>query len=69
MLNVVDVMMFEVVYLVVGVGEYSLFECEVIGFGSIVSYDVILNGKVFDLVICELVNNFVNGIEIGVWKL
>lgn len=40
-----------------------------IGFGGIVSYDLIFNGKVFDLVMCEVVNKLVNVVDSGVWKL
>ena len=68
-LNVVDVTTSEVVYSVAGAGEYSLSEREVIGFGSTASYDATLNGKVLDLAIRESVNNLVNGIETGAWKL
>ena len=68
-LNVVDVTTSEVVYSVAGAGEYSLSEREVIGFDSTASYDATLNGKVLDLAIRESVNNLVNGIESGAWKI
>ena len=68
-LNVVDVTTSEVVYSVAGAGEYSLSEREVIGFGSTASYDATLNGKVLDLAIRESINNLVNGIESGAWKI
>lgn len=68
-LNVVDVTTTEVVYSVSGAGEYSLSNREVVGFGSTASYDATLNGKVLDLAMREAVNNLVNGIESGSWKL
>jgi len=68
-LNVVNVQTSEVVYATQGAGEYSLSEREVIGFGSTASYDSTLNGKVLDLAIREAVDNLVNGLESGAWRL
>lgn len=68
-LNIVDVSTSAVVYSVTGAGEYSLSEREVIGFGSTASYDATLNGKVIDLAMREAVNNLVDGLENGSWKI
>lgn len=68
-LNIVDVKTSEIVFSVAGAGEYSLSEREVIGFGSTASYDATLNGKVLDLAIRESVNNLVNGMESGAWRI
>jgi len=68
-LNIVDVTTSELVFTSSGAGEYSLSEREVIGFGSTASYDSTLNGKVLDLAIREAVNNLVEGIESGAWKI
>jgi len=68
-LNVVNVQTSEVVFSTQGAGEYSLSEREVIGFGSTASYDSTLNGKVLDLAIREAVNNLVQGVESGAWRL
>lgn len=68
-LNVVNVQTSEVVYSTQGAGEYSLSEREVIGFGSTASYDSTLNGKVLDLAIREAVDNLVQGLESGAWRL
>jgi curli biogenesis system outer membrane secretion channel CsgG len=68
-LNIVDVTTSELVYTSQGAGEYSLSEREVVGFGSTAGYDSTLNGKVLDLAVREAINNLVNGIESGSWKL
>lgn len=68
-LNIVDMMMLEVVVLSQGVGEFSLLNCEVIGFGGIVGYDLMFNGKVLDFVIQEVVNYFVDQVDVGVLKV
>jgi curli biogenesis system outer membrane secretion channel CsgG len=68
-INVVDVTNSELVFSSQGAGEYSLSEREVVGFGSTAGYDSTLNGKVLDLALREAVNNLVNGIESGAWKL
>jgi curli biogenesis system outer membrane secretion channel CsgG len=68
-LNIVDVTTSELVFSAQGAGEFSLSEREVIGFGSNAGYDATLNGKVLDLAIREAVNNLVNGIESGNWKI
>ena len=68
-LNIVDVTTSELVFSSQGAGEFSLSEREVIGFGSTAGYDATLNGKVLDLAIREAVNNLVNAIENGTWKL
>lgn len=68
-LNVVNVETSEVVYSTQGAGEYALSEREIIGFGSTASYDSTLNGKVLDLAIREAVNNLVQGVESGAWRL
>tara|TARA_Y100001960_G_C14721055_1_gene852404 strand:- start:785 stop:1444 length:660 start_codon:yes stop_codon:yes gene_type:complete len=62
-LNVVDVKTSEVVYSVQGAGEYSLFNREVIGFGSTASYDATLNGKVLDLAVREAVNQLIENVN------
>lgn len=68
-LNIVDVTTSELVFSSQGAGEYSLSEREVVGFGSTAGYDSTLNGKVLDLAVREAVNNLVNGIENGSWKI
>jgi len=68
-LNVVNVETSEVVYSTQGAGEYALSEREIIGFGSTASYDSTLNGKVLDLAIREAVDNLVQGVESGAWRL
>lgn len=68
-LNIVDVNTSELVYSVQGAGEFSLSQREVVGFGSTAGYDATLNGKVLDLAIREAVNNLVNGMETGSWKI
>lgn len=68
-LNIVDVTTSELVFTSQGAGEYSLSEREVVGFGSTAGYDSTLNGKVLDLAVREAINNLVNGIESGTWKL
>jgi len=67
-LNIVNVQTSEVVYSVLGAGEYVLSNREVLGFGSTASYDSTLNGKVLDLAIREAVNRLVEGVEHGNWK-
>jgi curli biogenesis system outer membrane secretion channel CsgG len=67
-LNVVDVHTSQVVYSVQGAGEYTLSTREVLGFGSVSSYDSTLNGKVLDLAIREAINRLVEGLEQGKWK-
>lgn len=69
MLNVVNVHTSEVVYSAQGAGEYNLSNREVLGFGGSAGYDSTLNGKVLDLAIREAVNNLLNGIEAGYWRL
>lgn len=66
-LNVVDVTSSEVVYSVLGAGEYALSDREVLGFGGTSSYDSTLNGKVLDLAMREAVNRLVDGVEQGKW--
>jgi curli biogenesis system outer membrane secretion channel CsgG len=66
-LNIVDVLTSEVVYSAQGAGEYELSQREIIGFGSTVSYDSTLNGKVLDLAMREAVNRLVEGLERGHW--
>ncbi len=67
-LNIVDVETSAVVYSVMGAGEYSLSNREVVGFGGTASYDATLNGKVLDLALREAVNNLVNGIQSNQWQ-
>lgn len=67
-LNVVDVKTAEVVHSVQGAGEYALSEREVLGFGSIASYDSTLNGKVLDLAVREAVNNLVIDVQTNKWS-
>jgi curli biogenesis system outer membrane secretion channel CsgG len=67
-LNIVDVETSAVVYSVMGAGEYSLSNREVVGFGGTASYDSTLNGKVLDLALREAVNNLVNGIQSNQWQ-
>ena len=68
-LNVVDVKNSEVIYSTQGAGEYELSNREVLGFGGSAGYDSTLNGKVLSLAIIEAVNNLVNGLENGAFKL
>ena len=68
-LNVVDVRTSEVVFSTQGAGEYELSNREVLGFGGTAGYDSTLNGKVLSLAIIEAVNNLVNGLENGAFKL
>jgi curli biogenesis system outer membrane secretion channel CsgG len=68
-LNIVDVNTSEVVYSVLGAGEYALSEREVLGFGSNASYDSTLNGKVLDLAVREAVNNLVADIQSHKWNI
>jgi curli biogenesis system outer membrane secretion channel CsgG len=67
-LNIVDVETSSVVFSVMGAGEYSLENREVIGFGGTASYDATLNGKVLDLAMREAVNNLVEGIQNNQWQ-
>ena len=68
-LNVVDVRTSEVVFSTQGAGEYELSNREVLGFGGTAGYDSTLNGKVLSLAIIEAVNNLVNGLENGAFKV
>lgn len=68
-LNIVDVTTSEVVFSTTGVGEYSLSNREVVGFGSSAGYDATLNGKVLDLAIREAVDGLVEGIQSQTVKL
>lgn len=68
-LNIVDVRTSEVVFSTQGAGEYELSNREVLGFGGTAGYDSTLNGKVLSLAIIEAVNNLVNGLENGAFKL
>lgn len=67
-LNIVDVETSAVVYSVMGAGEFSLSNREVVGFGGTASYDATLNGKVLDLAMREAVNNLVTGIQTNQWQ-
>lgn len=67
-LNIVDVETSSVVFSVMGAGEYSLENREVLGFGGTASYDATLNGKVLDLAMREAVNNLVEGIQNNQWQ-
>ena len=68
-LNIIDVRTSEVVFSTQGAGEYELSNREVLGFGGTAGYDSTLNGKVLSLAIIEAVNNLVNGLENGAFKL
>lgn len=68
-LNIVDVLSSEIVFSAQGAGEYELSNREVVGFGSKAGYDSTLNGKVLNFAILEAVNNVVNGIESGSWRV
>lgn len=68
-LNVVNVRTSEVVYSVMGAGEYSLSNREVIGFGGTASYDSTLNGKVLDLAIREAVDRLAAGVDAGALRV
>ena len=67
-LNIVDVETSAVVFSVMGAGEFSLENREVVGFGGTASYDATLNGKVLDLAMREAVNNLVEGIQNNQWQ-
>lgn len=67
-LNIVDVETSAVVYSVMGAGEFSLENREVVGFGGTASYDATLNGKVLDLAMREAVNNLIVGIQNNQWQ-
>jgi curli biogenesis system outer membrane secretion channel CsgG len=67
-LNIVDVETSAVVYSVMGAGEFSLSNREVVGFGGSAGYDATLNGKVLDLAMREAVNNLVLGIQNNQWQ-
>jgi curli biogenesis system outer membrane secretion channel CsgG len=67
-LNIVDVETSAVVYSVMGAGEFSLSNREVVGFGGTAGYDATLNGKVLDLAMREAVNNLVTGIQTNQWQ-
>ena len=66
-LNVVDVRTSEVVYSVMGAGEYTLSNREVVGFGGTASYDSTLNGKVLDLAIREAVDHLTQAYDSAAW--
>ena len=68
-LNIVDVRTSEVVFSTQGAGEYELSNRGVLGFGGTAGYDSTLNGKVLSLAIIEAVNNLVNGLENGAFKV
>ena len=68
-LNIVDVRTSEVVFSTQVAGEYELSNREVLGFGGTAGYDSTLNGKVLSLAIIEAVNNLVNGLENGAFKV
>ena len=68
-LNIADVRTSEVVFSTQGAGEYELSNREVLGFGGTAGYDSTLNGKVLSLAIIEAVNNLVNGLENGAFKV
>lgn len=68
-LNIIDVRTSEVVFSTQGAGEYELSNREVLGFGGTAGYDSTLNGKVLSLAIIEAVNNLVNGLENGAFKV
>ena len=68
-LNIVDVRTSEVIFSTQGAGEYELSNREVLGFGGTAGYDSTLNGKVLSLAIIEAVNNLVNGLENGAFKV
>jgi curli biogenesis system outer membrane secretion channel CsgG len=68
-LNIVDVRTSEIVFSVMGAGEYSLSTQEFIGFGSNSGYDSTLNGKVLDLAIRQAVNELVEGIHSDTWQV
>ncbi len=68
-LNIVDVRTSKVVFSTQGAGEYELSNREVLGFGGTAGYDSTLNGKVLSLAIIEAVNNLVNGLENGAFKV
>jgi curli biogenesis system outer membrane secretion channel CsgG len=67
-LNIVDVETSAVVFSVMGAGEFSLENREVVGFGGTASYDATLNGKVLDLAMREAVNNLIEGIQSNQWQ-
>jgi curli biogenesis system outer membrane secretion channel CsgG len=67
-INVVNANTSEVVYSVQGAGEYGLSSREVVGFGSTVSYDSTLNGKVLDLAIRQAVDNLSKAVDAGAMR-
>jgi curli biogenesis system outer membrane secretion channel CsgG len=67
-LNIVSTTTSEVVHSVMGAGEFSLSQREVIGFGSSASYDSTLNGKVLDLAIRDAINNLTQDLGQGRFK-
>ena len=67
-LNVVDVRTSEIVHSVQGAGEYTLSEREILGFGSMASYDSTLNGKVLDVAIREAINQLVLDVQSKKWS-
>jgi curli biogenesis system outer membrane secretion channel CsgG len=68
-LNIVDVATSQIVYSTQGAGEYELSNREVLGTGGTASYDATLNGKVLNFAITEAVNNVVQDIDNGKWKI
>jgi curli biogenesis system outer membrane secretion channel CsgG len=68
-LNIVDVHSSEIIHSVQGAGEYDLSNREVLGTGGTAGYDATLNGKVLNLAITEAVNNLVDDLERGMWRL
>lgn len=67
-LNVVDVHTSEIVHSVQGAGEYALSEREILGFGSMASYDSTLNAKVLDLAIREAINQLLTDVQSKKWS-
>lgn len=67
-LNVVDVRTSEIVHSVQGAGEYALSEREILGFGSMASYDSTLNAKVLDLAIREAINQLLADVQSKKWS-
>ena len=67
-LSIVDTRSSAVTWSTQGAGEYELSEREVLGFGSMSSYDATLNGKVLDLAIREAIDALVDAIHAGKWN-
>lgn len=68
-LNIIDVTTSEIIYSTQGAGEYALSNREVVGFGGTAGYDATLNGKVLNFAITEAINNMVQDLQNGVWKV